>query len=543
MPEPAMPHNVIEVSTESSDTAMSSRTNLDSVFIPTTKQQWIEAALAGMPVDTDIDTLSYQTLDGLRIQALYDDVEAAVCSGGGAATSPSPATEAHVSDGGERQTIKAPGTFDWDNRLSLPRFDSAAAQRLQIMTGLQGGNTSLELSVCKSTDLTALLNGVKLDIAPVHLRAGLEYAEIASRFQKAAFSAGYDPAELACTFNADPLGEWLVSGELQTPVDTALSAMADFSYQTSQTMPETRSILIDTTVHHNAGASALQELHAAIATGTAYLEVLLDAGLSVEQASRQMVFQVACDADILMGIVKLRSLRVLWNHLLTQFGASTDYAVLSRGKSPMLVVAETSRRYLSRFDHWNNHLRNIAACTAAAAGNSNAIIVHPHDRFTGWHAGEDPALGERMARNLPIILERESGLTHVDDPFAGSYAIETLTQELVELTWAALEEMGSSHDWLRSLESGHWQQAVAETQAKRANQLQAEKLVIVGVNRFVAASVKEGSDSAEQSVSNTTGHPDKSSIALNPVRDAEPFELAAIAASFNQSTQNAKTNS
>lgn len=487
---------------------------LDTIFTPPSHAQWQEAVLSGLPADSTLDTLQHRTLDGLTIQVLYHD-------------SPM-ATQANALV----VTSKHQNTT-WDNRLCITDTRDACLANRHLHEGLQGGNTSVELHVDSAADLPALLKGVVMDLAPVSFRAGHDYRAIAKQFLALVSQSSLQAESLHCSFNADPLGQWLLTGVEPDSLDSVFETMARFSKDLTVSLPGARTVLVDTTLHHNAGASCVQELHAAIATGTLYLTQLLDAGMSLEAASRCLVFQVACDSDVLMGTVKLRSLSRLWQHVLGQFGSSPAAGdSVSTGAAPT-IVAETSQRYLSRLDPWNNHLRNIAAASAAAMGGAETIIVHPHDRIGAWQSSADPSTGIRMARNLPIILERESGLTYVNDPMAGSYAVETLTSQLTDLTWQALADMGELDAWLAGIRSGQWQGQLAESRQRRADRLSENKQVMVGVNRYVDSASAAESETLNN-LSNSTDQTQFSHNTLRPVRDAEPFEQQLAAAQGDQ---------
>ena len=487
---------------------------LDTIFKPPSHEQWQESVLTGLPAGSSLDDLQHRTLDGLTIHVLYAD-------------SPM-ATQANASSATSKDESNT-----WDNRLCITDTRDATLANRRLQEGLQGGNTSVELHVDSAADISALLKDVVMDLAPVSFRAGRNYVAIAEQFLALASQSSLKTESLHCSFNADPLAQWLLTGIEPDTLESDFETMARFSKDISASLPGASTVLVDTTLHHNAGASSVQELHAAIATGTLYLTQLLEAGMSLEAASRCVVFQIACDSDVLMGTVKLRSLSRLWEHVLGQFGSSPAAGESAGAVATPTIIAETSRRYLSRLDPWNNHLRNIAAASAAAMGGADTIIVHPHDRIGAWQASADPATGARMARNLPIILERESGLTYIKDPMAGSYAVETLTTQLTDLTWQSLAQMGDLDAWLATIRSGHWQKRLAESRQLRADRMSDDKQVMVGVNRYVN---KAGTD-AGTTYNNPSSPSNQQQVqqnALRAVRDAEPFEQPLAAKQGDQ---------
>ncbi|NND91770.1 MAG: hypothetical protein HKN42_12990 [Granulosicoccus sp.] len=496
--------------------------DLDSVFTPPSHEQWLEAALAGLSADDSLEAMQHRTLDDLVIQALYDDCPAVT----GESVMP-----ADRPDTGSGTTSPA---CPWDNRLCIEDTTDEAVANACLHRALLGGNTSVELHLDETADIGRLLTGFRFDLAPVSFRASADYPGVTRNFLRYVNDESIDINELRCSFNADPIGQWLRTGVEPESSQAALQALASFSVETRRQLPEAVTALVDTTIHHNAGASATQELQAAVATGTLYLTHLMDAGMTLPEASQCIDFQVACDADLLMGVVKLRSLRILWQHVLhLHLSAPTGVTDPATTPGGMRIVVESSRRYLSQLDPWNNHLRNIIACSAAAMGSADAIIMHPHDRIGRWQATDDPDIGVRMARNLPIILERESGLTLVDDPFSGSYALETLTAELTRRVWSELSAMGELNDWLDTIASGRWQSAVADTHARRLALVNDEQQVIVGVNRYQNTAAGTARHPAQPAPVVTTSSPwivdPNSKAVLQPVRDSESFEQRSSA--------------
>jgi len=503
---------MVETTRGSDSHSTNSSVNLDGVFIPPDREEWIKTALKGLPNHDSIDSLARRTLDNIAIHALYDNEAAQL-------TSP-----LHT-----RRIM--PGS--WDNRLAVPALDSEGAVNDKILEGLRGGISSLELPVKKESSLKRILNGVNLAISPVSFRTDGYVAECMNQILEIARENQQNEAVLQCYFNNDPIGLWLAGHGGSELKMSALDKLPAFALELESKLPEARSIVIDIAIHHNAGATVLQELVAAIATASAYLESLTTSGLSIEQANRHIVFQVACDADVLMGVVKLRSLNLLWQHVLSQYTItlkdSTSVGLPNEHLTTQLNV-ETSRRFLSKQDHWNNHLRNIAACTAAALGNAGTILIKPHDRMTENHAESKDSIAERVARNIPIILDRECGLTKVTDPMAGSFAIETLTMELVEHTWKSLSTLTPSERWLEMLNSGAWQMELSQAHNKRIARLNNNDRVIVGVNRYQP----EQLDQTEHT-NGIACHPYATvKPRLLPVRDSELFESSSATTNIEQ---------
>ncbi len=486
--------------------------SLDTLFTPPSREQWVEMAVAGLGGEQrDSDALlklRRTTLEGIPLEVLYDTTDHSV----------------NLAISSDRTS--------WDNRLCVrvDKEQTTSAAREQILQGLQGGITSIELHISSAAQLPECLAGTQLDLAPVSIRSNRHYAACADALVACSAQQGIEPTSLHCAFNADPVGAALatpmVSETTVQSISDELAVMAEFAKDNSQRLPSTRSILVDTAIHHNAGASTVEEIHAALATATLYLEALLDAGMSIDKACEQIVFQVAMDADILLGVAKLRAIRALWQRVVSSLGNCGSNAQAHR--QPAVIVAETSQRFTSLSEPWNNHLRNLSASTAAALGSADTLLVHPHDalqRRGNTDINVDTHLGDRMARNIAIILERECGLLKVCDPMAGSYAIENLTHQLMEHSWESLASTDTGEGWLDELHSGRWKTRLAHTHRQRVTLMEQEQRIAVGVNRFVQADdTHQAARSADRPDNRAAEQAIAAEPSLAPVRDSTTFE-------------------
>ncbi|MFK7995510.1 MAG: methylmalonyl-CoA mutase family protein [Granulosicoccus sp.] len=467
--------------------------SLDNVFSPPSWQRWVEAAVAGITGDEStmdaLRQLQRTTLEGIPVEVLYASADVA------------------LSFTPDRKPLQS-----WDNRLCIKNDNETQASN-NILQGLRGGVTSIELHTCSPSYIASALTDVRLDLANVSLRSADQYETCAQTLFNIANRQGIDNNAVACSVNADPLSTAINCGATESDLSQELNRMAEFTLTAATNFASSKCVLVDAALHHNAGASTIEELHAALATATLYLETLLDAGMLVDDACKQIVFQVAMDADVLLGVAKLRALRALWQHIVDQIGHA------SAQSAHTTIVAETSHRFVSKRQPWNNHLRNLCGCTAAMLGSADTIMVHPHDVLLRADTRFDTSLGDRIARNIVIILERECGMGKVTDPLSGSYAIENLTQQLMQRAWQSLASTDTGKGWVNELLSGKWQTRLKESHTRRLTLMQEEQRIVVGVNRFVQ------SDETEFSPSAATTESDRP--ALHTVRDAEAFEQPA----------------
>ena len=454
---------------------------LDDAFDSHQREDWLALAEKSLSDGQTLGMLTSTTLDGRSIEALYSDrpdtapstIDAPLLVNRNSSSDAS-------SDASSDVSIELPL---WDNRVSVWMCTPELANQATL-AALEGGATSLELHLgdhagWSASALPAALKGVYLDAASINLREPQISSDTADILMDLWDASSVAPQHAKGAFNMDPVGDHLRGQTSNTfSLDDSLQTLQAFVEHTHSRYPAVPAVLVDACCHHNAGATATQELLAVIATGSLYLEALKDTSIDPALISRKLQIQMSTDANTLMGVVKLRSLKMLWQHLLTQLALPVT--------EPSLVV-ETSKRHLSALDPWVNHLRNTAAVSAAAFVNAETIIVHPHNVIDGKCLDEDKddaELGLRVARNLPIILSEESRLTDVQDPFSGSYAIEHLCQDLCSAVWSALSKYNTGRAWFDTVTSGEWRDVLYQSHLSRSAQLKADERVMVGVNRY-----------------------------------------------------------
>lgn len=442
--------------------------SLDSNFDAVSPEQWTALAERSLGDNGTIETLDRESVDGIKVAPLYFDRPES--------TQPDETASAEP--------------LHWDNRLQVLGNDPVSCQN-HLTAGLGGGVHSFYLDLPSmglpgdakfEPALDTILEGVYLDLAPVHLIPGEFFAPAGEALQSIFEKRNYVSAQLSGSIGADPFSVALMNGATQSHYEQSLGAMAGLAQSSCARYPGLRYARIDVVSHHNAGATPVQEIVAAIATAADYLDALLNAGMALETALNSLSFSVACDADLVSNIVKLRSLKRLWAHAVSQIPESAEYANTAAMNCVAHIEAHTSHRMLSMLDPWVNHLRNVTATSAAAIAGSHSITVHPHDLVDGHRIGNDAELSDRVARNLPIVLAEESLLNSVVDPTAGSYAIETLTEQTTALAWRELGALQRRGGLLAAVRDGDWTQALASSHQKRVQRLIDSVDLKVGVN-------------------------------------------------------------
>ena len=428
---------------------------LDAGLTPGAPGDWralAEKALRGADFD---DTLVRETADGVERGPVFFDAP----DHKSLAPSRNPALPWAM-----RQTIVEP-TTDKANTAAL--------------ADLMGGVSQLELRLDPSGDhgleardrdsMDAALKDVDLSIAPVSLDAVWEQAAHAGVLMGVLNDRGLEGV-------GGGLGLSPIEYEARRGVSLeaeAISSSARMTLKALEKHPDMTGFRADGSLAFEAGGTENQELGFMAACGAAYMRALIDEGASPDIAARAIEARLAADADIHLTIAKLRAARKIWARIAEAFGASERARVLR-------LHAVTANRMMSAADPWTNLIRTACAGFAAAAGAADAITIRPLTDAIG----RPTRFARRTARNLHILLAEESHIGVVNDPAAGSYLHENLTQSLAESGWRAfqaIEARGGARDCLRT----NWLQGgIAAARQTRIEALQAGDQALIGVTKF-----------------------------------------------------------
>ena len=354
------------------------------------------------------------------------------------------------------------------------RFDGAVRAGLDAdASGAKAVAGEDGIMVYSVDDLDLLLTGVHLDLAPICLDAGAQFLPAAGLLAGLWQRRGVAPGKAVGAFNADPIGVLAKTGTLPVSVDAALAQMADLARHTSTTYAKVTAVSVDTSPYHSAGASESQDLAASMATAVAYLRAMTAAGMDVDAACRQILFTYSVDCDQFLAICKLRAARKIWARVAEACGAGAPARA-------MRLHARTADRMMSQRDPWVNALRTTVACFSAAVGGAESVTVLPFTAALGL--ADD--LGRRVARNTHVVLAEESNIARVIDPAAGSWYVETRTDELARAAWAEFQEIEKAGGIVAVLKDGSFAKKIAASYAEREKNLARRKDPLTGVSEF-----------------------------------------------------------
>lgn len=445
------------------------------------KQDWlklVDKVLKGASFD---DVLVTQTYDNISINPLYDSLESPVAAPGSYPYTRSTTELANTENGWAISQRYAHPDLTQSNQQILEdlsrgvtlvtlQFSDLTRLGLSSIESVNGNNGIECYSVA---DLDTLFTGVQLELVPVQLDAGISWFEASAALIALWEKNGITNSTARAHLNADPAGALAQSGELKTSLDVTLEQLTSLAKYTAEKYPLVRSIGINTTPYHNAGASHSQEIAVALATGVCYLKALTHAGMDINAACDQVHFTISCDTDYFQSIAKLRSLRQCWAQVCTACGAKKEHAQIS-------LSAETSQRMLSQRDPWVNVLRGTIASCAAAIGGAQSITTACYDGAIGLPS----KLSRRMSRNTQLLLQDESSIHKIVDPAGGSYFLENHTQALAEQAWKVFQEIEAEGGIFSALTSGSLQTSIEAVRKQRSFNIGCRKEALTGVSEF-----------------------------------------------------------
>ena len=240
----------------------------------------------------------------------------------------------------------------------------------------------------------------------------------------------------------------------------------DFSnFETS--LKTSKSITIHTDLYQNAGANMVQELAYALAHTNEYLNFLNPDTLD----DVQVIFNISVGSNYFFEIAKLRTLRLLWSTLASEYNINTD----------CYIIATPTKRNKTLYDHNTNALRTTTECMSAILGGANTVCNLPFDSF--YH--KDNIFSDRMARNQLLILKHESHFDKVMNPTDGAYYIESLTAQLAEKALILFKDIEEQGGFLKQLKSGTIQRKIKESASKEQHQFNLGERVLTGTNKHV----------------------------------------------------------
>ncbi|GAB4440101.1 MAG: methylmalonyl-CoA mutase family protein [Anaerolineae bacterium] len=329
------------------------------------------------------------------------------------------------------------------------------------------------VSIATVDDLAAALEGIDLESVPLFFGATSAAVPTAALLFALVRRQGKEIAKLRGALEMDPLGTLAATGELPRSVAGAYTVMAHLLRWASANAPQLRILTVHGQPYADAGASAVQELAAVLATAVEYLREMQQRGLGVDDVAPRLRFSLSVGSDYFMEVAKLRAARLVWAKAVKAFGGS-------EASQKINLHARTAAWNKTITDPYVNMLRVTTEAFAGAVAGVDSLTTGPFDETVR----QPDEFSRRIARNTQIILQNEAHLNKVVDPAGGAWYVEKLTDEVARRAWALFQQIEQAGGMSAALMSGTPQAQVADTAAARAKNMATRKDVLVGTNRY-----------------------------------------------------------
>nr|WP_315200993.1 methylmalonyl-CoA mutase [uncultured Flavobacterium sp.] len=323
-------------------------------------------------------------------------------------------------------------------------------------------------------DMKVLFDQIPLDEMSVSMTMNGAVLPIMAFYIVAAEEQGVKPEQLSGTIQNDILKEFMVRNTYIYPPTPSMKIIADIFEFTSDKMPKFNSISISGYHMQEAGATADIELAYTLADGLEYIRTGLATGMKIDDFAPRLSFFWAIGMNHFMEIAKMRAGRMIWAKLLKQFNPKDEKSLALR------THCQTSGWSLTEQDPFNNVARTCIEATAAAFGGTQSLHTNALDEAIALPTD----FSARIARNTQIYLQEETKITKTVDPWAGSYYVESLTNEIVEKAWKLIEEVEELGGMTKAIETGIPKIRIEEAAARKQARIDSGKDIIVGVNKY-----------------------------------------------------------
>lgn len=322
-------------------------------------------------------------------------------------------------------------------------------------------------------DMRILFDQIPLDKMSVSMTMNGAVLPILALYIIAAEEQGVSQDKLSGTIQNDILKEFMVRNTYIYPPTPSMKIIADIFEYTSQNMPKFNSISISGYHMQEAGASADLELAYTLADGMEYLKAGVAAGIDIDQFAPRLSFFWAIGMNYFMEVAKLRAGRLLWAKIVKEFNPKNSKSMSLR------THCQTSGWSLTAQDVYNNVTRTAIEALAAAHGHTQSLHTNSLDEALALPTD----FSARIARNTQIMIQEETDTCHLVDPWAGSYYVEKLTDELMQKAWKHIEEVNEYGGMSKAIEAGIPKMRIEKSSARTQARIDSLKQSVIGVNK------------------------------------------------------------
>jgi methylmalonyl-CoA mutase len=459
-------------------------------FKPSSLDSWTLAAAKSAP-GGDLDALNWVTPDGITVKPLYTAADTA----GLLHANTLPGFEPYVR--GPQATMYAvrPWTIRQYAGFSTAE-ESNAFYRKALAAGGQGVSVAFDLATHRGydsdhprvtgdvgkagvaidsvEDMKVLFDQIPLDKVSVSMTMNGAVLPVLAGYVVAAEEQGVSQDKLSGTIQNDILKEFMVRNTYIYPPQPSMRIIGDIIEYTAKHMPKFNSISISGYHMQEAGANQALELAFTLADGKEYVKTAIAKGMDVDAFAGRLSFFWAVGMNFYLEIAKMRAARLLWCRIMKGFDAKNPKSLMLRTHS------QTSGWSLTEQDPYNNVVRTTIEAMAAVFGGTQSLHTNSFDEAIALPT----EFSARIARNTQLIIQEETHITNVVDPWAGSYMMEKLTQDMADAAWAIIEEVEAMGGMTKAVDSGWAKLKIEAAAAEKQARIDSGQDVIVGVNKY-----------------------------------------------------------
>ncbi|MES2719047.1 MAG: methylmalonyl-CoA mutase [Pseudomonadota bacterium] len=459
-------------------------------FNPATLDQWAKAAAKSAP-GGDVGALNWTTPEGISVKPLYTAADVADLPH----TDTLPGFEPFIR--GPQATMYAvrPWTIRQYAGFSTAE-ESNAFYRKALAAGGQGVSVAFDLATHRGydsdhprvtgdvgkagvaidsvEDMKILFDQIPLDKVSVSMTMNGAVLPVLAGYVVAAEEQGVSQDKLAGTIQNDILKEFMVRNTYIYPPEPSMKIIGDIIEYTAKHMPKFNSISISGYHMQEAGANQALELAFTLADGREYVKTAIAKGMDVDDFAGRLSFFWAIGMNFYLEIAKMRAARLLWTRIMKGFNAKNPKSLMLR------THCQTSGWSLTEQDPYNNVVRTTVEAMAAVFGGTQSLHTNSFDEAIALPT----EFSARIARNTQLIIQEETHITNVVDPWAGSYMMEKLTQDMADAAWAIIEEVNAMGGMTKAVDSGWAKLKIEASAAEKQARIDSGKDVIVGVNKY-----------------------------------------------------------
>ena len=453
-------------------------------------ETWAKAAAKSAP-GGQLDALNWLTPDGITVKPLYTAADTA----GLPYTDTLPGFEPYLRGPQASMYAVRPWTIRQYAGFSTAE-ESNAFYRKALAGGGQGVSVAFDLATHRGydsdhprvtgdvgkagvaidsvEDMKILFDQIPLDKVSVSMTMNGAVLPVLAGYVVAAEEQGVSQDKLSGTIQNDILKEFMVRNTYIYPPAPSMRIIGDIIEYTAKNMPKFNSISISGYHMQEAGANQALELAFTLADGKEYVKTAIAKGMDVDAFAGRLSFFWAIGMNFYLEVAKMRAARLLWCRIMKGFDAKNPKSLMLR------THCQTSGWSLTEQDPYNNVVRTTIEAMAAVFGGTQSLHTNSFDEAIALPT----EFSSRIARNTQLIIQEETHITNVIDPWAGSYMMEKLTQDMADAAWAIIEEVEGMGGMVKAVDSGWAKLKIEAAAADKQARIDSGQDVIVGVNKY-----------------------------------------------------------